>query len=557
MGRRSARWRLLGAIGTAVLFAGAGGGLLLAAERPGATIPEATRGEGMTVEEEIPLKAAPSVPEGPAYSGGVEIATPESGAKLRGTAVVKVDWENRMGYVIFRIDDRFAYATTPPFEMRWDTSSAVDGPHVVAVDAYDGSARYAGSASIGVIVENTISTPPEGVLLAVKFDEHDMMQRLVSARGELSALRSDEALPTGFDVLEGELRGSLSVSVMDAFYEGMSALVRSSLRNAALVTGGTSASPPDVGRYVMLQVSRNGLAVPEASASSKPRLGLAEISLALRDFPVLPGDTWRSPIGVVCDLYSRRAVYVQGRHVFEGLRWYRGHECAVISSSYSIPELPLYSQAVRETASAVGASATGMRVELTGARGGRGMGGGRGGRGGMRGGRGGEMRGGGGRGGRQGGAGTTGAAARPQASTDLLSARLVDLQGTRRTYLTRQSGRILHTEDTILGQVEFRAAAQRVAALADGPFAVELTGARGGRGMRGGGMRGERGGMRGGGMRGGGMRGGGARGGAGAAGRRAAGGRAAGAQRPGAAAAGIIPPRLDYGFRLTTDLIVN
>jgi len=548
MGRRSARWRLLGAIGMAALFAGAGGGLLSAAERPGATIPEATRGEVEAVEEAPAATAAPTLPEEPGYSGGVEISTPEPGAKLRGTARVKIEWENPLGYVIFRVDDRFAYATTPPFEMKWDTSSAADGPHVVAVDAYDASARYAGGASVGVTVENTISTPPEGVLLAVKFDEHDMMERTVSARGELGALRSDEALPAGFDVLEGELRADLSISVMDAFYEGTSALVRSRLRNAALVTQGTSQSAPDVGLYVMLQVSRNGLAVPEASASSKPRLGLAEISLALRDFPVLPGDTWQSPIGVVCDLYTRRGVYVQGRHVFEGLRWYRGHECAVISSSYSIPELPLYSQAARETATAVGAGLTGMKVELTGAGGMRG--------GGMRGGgmRGGGMRGGGARGGRQGGAGTTGAAARPGASTELLSARLVDLQGTRRTYLTRQSGRIFHTEDTLLGQVEFRAAAQRVAALADGPFAVELTGGRGGRGGRGG-MRG--GGMRGGGARGGGARGGGARGGGGAAQRGAAGGRAAGAQRPGAAAGGIIPPRLDYGFRLTTDLIVD
>jgi hypothetical protein len=546
MGRQSARWRLLGAIGMAAFFAGAGGGWLSAAERPGATIGEATRGKAEAAEEAPPATAAPTLREESAYSGGLEITTPEPGTKLRGTARVKVDWENPLGYVIFRVDDRFAYATTPPFEMKWDTSSAADGSHVVAVDAYDASARYAGGASIGVTVENTISTPAEGVLLAVKFDEHDMMERTVSARGELGALRSDEALPAGFDVLEGELRADLSVSVMDAFYEGMSALVRSRLRAAALVTEGTSRSAPDVGRYVMLQVSRNGLALPDASAMSKPRLGLAEISLALRDFPVLPGDTWQSPIGLVCDLYTRRGVYVQGRHVFEGLRWYRGHECAVVSSSYSIPELPLYSQAVREAASLVGTGLTGMKVELTGARGGRG------GRGGMRGGMGGEMRGGrarggGAGGGRQGRAGTAGATARPGTPTELLSARLVDLQGTRRTYLTRQSGRILHTEDTILGQVEFRAAAQRVAALADGPFAVEMTGARGMRGGMGGGM----GGMRGG------MRGEGARGGAGGAQRGAAGGRAAGAQRPGAAAAGIIPPRLDYGFRLTTDLIVD
>jgi hypothetical protein len=249
----------------------------------------------------------------------------------------------------------------------------------------------------------------------------------------------------------------------------------------------------------------------------------------MRDFPVLPGDTWESPIGVVCDLYSRRAVYVQGRHVFEGLRWYRGQECAVISSSYFIPELPLFRQEAQRMASAREAAESPWRVELTQ---GRGM------RGGMRGGgmRGGGMRGGGMRGGMRGGrAGAAGAARRPGTASQLLTARLVDLEGTRRTYLTRRSGRVLRTEDTILGEVEFRAASQRAALQSPGSagsLSIELTQ---GRGMRGGGMRG--GGMRGGGMRGGGMRGGGMRGGM-------RGGRAGTTlgRRP---AAGNIPPRLD------------
>jgi hypothetical protein len=137
-----------------------------------------------------------------------------------------------MGYVVFRIDDRFAYATTPPFEMRWDTSSALDGPHLIAVDAYDAAGRYAGSASISVSIENAIPTPPEGVYLAVKFDEHDMLTRQVSARGELSALQADEALPAGFDVLKGELRANVSMSVMDACFRCLGTVWRSRKRRA-------------------------------------------------------------------------------------------------------------------------------------------------------------------------------------------------------------------------------------------------------------------------------------------------------------------------------------
>lgn len=135
---------------------------------------------------------------------------------------------------------------------------------------------------------------------------------------------------------------------------------------------------------------------------------------------------------------------------------------------------------------------------------------------------------------------------RPGAGGQLHAVRLVDLEGVRRTYLTRETGQILHAEDTILGKVEFHVRMARAAAAGDASRPqVELTM------MRGGAMRG---GMRG--MRGRGMRG---MGGQGAMGARGAGaarrGPAAAGQRPGAGQAGqSIPPRLDYGFRLTMDL---
>ena len=136
-------------------------------------------------------------PAQPSGSGEVEILAPEQGSKLRGTALVKVDFPNPMGYVMFRIDDRFAHATTPPFEMKWDTTSALDGEHVVSVDAYDGSARYVGSASVGIVIENAIPTPPNGVLLTVRFDEHDMLTRTLVARGELSGASGGRSASDG------------------------------------------------------------------------------------------------------------------------------------------------------------------------------------------------------------------------------------------------------------------------------------------------------------------------------------------------------------------------
>ena len=193
MGKRLV-WRLLGA-GMVILFASAG--LLMAG---GATARQARPAAAPAVAAQRKSSAAQHV-LGVPVGVGVEIVSPEQGAKLRGTALVKVDYQNPMGYVMFRIGDRFAYATTPPYEMRWDTTSALDGQHVISADAYDGSARYAGSASISVMVENSIPTPPDGVLLTVRFDEHDLLARVITARGELSALQADEALPTGFEAL--------------------------------------------------------------------------------------------------------------------------------------------------------------------------------------------------------------------------------------------------------------------------------------------------------------------------------------------------------------------
>jgi hypothetical protein len=486
------------------------------------------------------------------------------------------------------VDGEFVYASTSPYEVRWDTSTVADGSHIIRADAYDNSGNYAGSSSIKVLVENTIPTPEGGVLLTVKFGEHDIFNRIVTGRGEMSALRADQVLPQGFDVLAGELRGELNQTVLDAYYEGVTALVRNRLRTASLTAEALRQSVPEVGQYTMVQVSRNGLTIPASSATSRPRLGLGEVSLAFADYPVLPGDTWESPLGAVYDLYTRRAIFVQARHTFEGLRWFRGRECAVVSSSYTLPELPLLEKApaAQPQTTAAAAIGDGFQVALTGGRrGGGGMRGGGGARGGgMR--AGGGMRGGaGGRGGTRGGAARAGATARgggarrgaargrtgqaapggagritPQA---LESARLVTLEGERITYVTRESGRIVHTEDTIRGKVEFRAGASQRASLGpDGGYAMALTGGRrggGGGGRGGGGRGGMRGGARGGAARGGaGTRGGAARGGA-ARGRTAQrGGAARGAGRaPGEQGPRQIPPSLDYGFRLTTELALR
>jgi hypothetical protein len=572
------------------LVVGVSAGLLWGAERGRRLSRPAGKKAAKATAKSSAAKPIPNLPPAPenAPSAGVEIVSPQSEAKLRGVAVITANSPNASGYIVYRVDGEFAYATTVPFTMRWDTSTTSDGSHVVRADAYDSSGKFTGSNSIKVIVENAIPTPESGVLLSVKFGAHDVLSRQVTGHGELAALQADQLLPEGFDALSGDFKGELNQTVLDASYEGVSALVRDRLRSASLTTEGARQSIPEIGQYAMVQVSRNGLTIPASTATTRQRIGMGEISFALADYPVMPGDTWQSPLGVVPELYKRQAIFVQATHKFEGLRWFRGRECAVITSTYQIPEIPLYGQGTqgrqqgqgrqgqgrqqgrqrqRQTGAAGlgdmayqtrltgGGMRGGMRGGMGGMGGGMGgmRGGGMGGGGGMRGG----MRGGGAQAGpgRQGGAGGQAAGPTRAPLSSLNSARLTEIEGQRTTFITRGTGRVMRVEDIVRGKVEFRAAVatqrtgatQRTAAISSDGYSMQLTGMMGGGmqgGMRGGGMQG---GMRGGGGMQGGMRGGGA-------------GRQGGGAAPGgggAAAAKQIPSTLDYALRLVTDLAVR
>ncbi len=536
MSRRLARWRLFLAMTAAIALAAISAGMLWGAK----TTPKKTPAKAAPAAPAKPApKAEPAMPALPQPAEGIEITSPESGAKLRGIATVRVGWKDPTGYVIYRVDGQFAYATTRPYEMRWDSSTTTDDEHVLTADAYDSSGVYQGTSSVKVVVENAIPTPPEGVLLQVRFKEDDLFTRRFEGKSEIGALSSNQMLPAGFDVLGGDLRCDLTQSVMDTFYEGSSALVRNRVREGSITVGGVRTNLPETGQYAMVQISRNGLTVPATAAVTRPRIGLGEVSLALPDIPVFPGDQWESPVGAVCDVYTRRVVFVQAQHTFEGLRWFRGRECAVITSSYSLAALPLYGAAAQQTASAAGEIGPRLRTELTGMRAERG----------------------GARAARRQTTGSTarasapgaaapgqGTRARGAAALTLAIARLTDVKGTRRTYLTTVSGRVLHTEDTVMGKVEFRAGGQQASARGASVYSVELTGR-----MREGG-----GGSEGSGARGRGMR---AR--ASTAGQRQT--RAAQTSRaaqPGrtqgaASAATEYPPSLDYALTLTGDLVIQ
>ena len=267
---------------------------------------------------------------------------PKTDAKLRGVSTVQATCPSSIGYVLFRVDDKFVYAWAPPYKMRWDTSSVTDGTHVLSIDAFDTQAKFQGSSSIRVEVKNSIDAPSGGVLLAVRFGGEDMVIRSVSAHGELATLGDGETLPPGCAQVTGSLSESLGQTVMDPFYQGNSVLLRNRIKDGWLSANNTRTSLTAVGEYAMVQVSRNGLTIPQLTSVHTTRIAPGELSLALPDYPVLTGDTWQSPIAVMPVVYAKRTFYVQAQHTFEGLRWYMDQECAVITSTFTLPGIQLF-----------------------------------------------------------------------------------------------------------------------------------------------------------------------------------------------------------------------
>lgn len=469
-----------------------------------------------------PLPTMPAPPDGAL----VRISAPRSGESVRGMAKVFAEQPDTNGTVIFRVDDQFAFATSHPFVMRWDTKDAAEGEHTIQADAYDPSYNLIGSDTVTVRVDNAVpdAIPADGLRLVIRFREGEVLTYKAWARGTLEGAKTGEVIPAALTPLAGQLTANIGLTVLDAG-RGGPALVRVRLRNGLITFGATRAQLPET--RASLVIGNQGLAAPPTRVANRPRVGLGEIGLLIPSEPLREGDAWDSRMTVVVELQARKPIQVMGSHTFQGVWWYDGEPCARINSTYTLPTVPLVLNPGQVTAQAPAASRFGL--SLTQGPGGMG------GRGGMMGGMGGM----GGPGGMMGGMGRTGG---PGAGASADSAQLVGLSGTRTTWISLRRGKVVRTEDRIEGSLSIRTAGAggaptlgpqgqlpeaptKVARAQDNKYGLSLTQGPGGMGGRGG-MMGRMGGM---------------------------GGRAG---APGGATQGAptVPQRLDYTLKLTTQL---
>ena len=373
------------------------------------------------------------------FPSAVKLTFPAAGATVRGIVDVKVSGIEQSGYIVFRVDNQFAYATTAPFKMQWDTLGAEDGDHIIRASGYAADKTYIGDAIVRVTIQNHIEggVPAGGLAITLHPVVGETIVKNAEGISDVAGLGAENKLPNHLRPLRSRFYARFSQSVTAVNDLDRSANLRTTVRSGVISTDDGDIDIPESNHYGIATLSSSGLESPPPPGSKSPAIGLGELSLALPTGPLHEGMTWRSPIRVMPDLVQRKTIEVEGTHTFEGLWWFKGRKCARIFSKFEIGDVAVTGSAGAQQQAGV---ATGLTLELTQGR-----------RAGMMGRRS-AM------GGRTGGAnarrtqttpraGTAGVAVR----TPQIAAILSGLTGTRITWIDIRRGLIIRSEDEISG----------------------------------------------------------------------------------------------------------
>ncbi|NIM04832.1 MAG: hypothetical protein GTO55_02675 [Armatimonadetes bacterium] len=273
----------------------------------------------------------------------VKIILPTDEKALRGVVDVRAEGVELGGYAVFRIDGEFAYATFVPYTMRWDTAGLEDGEHEIHVAAYGADRQLTGYGSKRVRVRNRIlgAVPAEGISLQLRTRKGETIVRNVEGKAEVTGLDPQLTLPASLQGISGRLYARMSQSILSIDDTDNSANLRTSVRLGMLSTNGIEKELEEKGHYGIASLMTNGLELPPPPGSTRPRIGLGEVSLAVPVGLVQEGMTWTSPMRVIPTLAQRNSVQVEGSHTFDGVWWMKGRRCARISSIYDIDEVYL------------------------------------------------------------------------------------------------------------------------------------------------------------------------------------------------------------------------
>jgi|GEM_PF-4983813 len=278
----------------------------------------------------------------------MKFVSPAPGAVLRGIANVKIEGLDKDGFVVFKINDEFAYATVYPYKMLWDTQGAQDGVHIIRATAYSMNGRVMGVTSLTVNVKNRIASPAGvGVSLEIRPNQETAVTREIEAISSVAGLGGDTTLPEELLALQSQLFARIGQSIVASAPGGL-VDIRSTIRQGAISTDKKELPFKEKGYYGIYTLNRSGLAIPPSPGSRRPRIGLTEISLEVPTGKVREGTSWVAPMRVVAELVQRSSLLVTGTHTFEGLWWMQERKCARITSSYEISSVALTGAAAED-----------------------------------------------------------------------------------------------------------------------------------------------------------------------------------------------------------------
>lgn len=101
-------------------------------------------------------------------STAIAITAPTDNATLAGTVSIVVSEGSSVSWVNLYIDGDY-FASTPPSNFSWDSTTVSDGQHTISATAYSSSGTNLGTASINVTVQNSavqITAPAQGATVA-------------------------------------------------------------------------------------------------------------------------------------------------------------------------------------------------------------------------------------------------------------------------------------------------------------------------------------------------------------------------------------------------------
>jgi acyl dehydratase len=300
----------------------------------------------------VPTAASKRVkpPEALPQVSSVRIVSPAGGAVVRGMIKLRARKAEPDGYVSFFADGSFVGATIAPYETDWDTRSAADGPHTVAIAGYGASGEIQGRAEARVEVRNAIedqTLPQEGALLRYRFKQGQKLEYSVTARAQAGA-RGEVPLPAV--AAQGGSLEAVIVQRVEAVKprpgarpglgEAVATIV-TQMRRGTLRAPGAPGVLPQIGRAARSTHTTEGEITPVSGPAGGTPIALGNLSLKFPADPVKVGDRWTAPMTVLPVLRSTAVARVTAEHKVEKLQWEQGREAMRIVSTFKAAALPV------------------------------------------------------------------------------------------------------------------------------------------------------------------------------------------------------------------------